>query len=61
MLKLKVKIKLYWTAMINVEPDEAYGYIEGYSGSSILVYFPKSNTLRSISVESVIPVGYEEI
>lgn len=61
MLKLKVKIKLYWTAMINVELDEAYGYIEGYSGSSILVYFTKSNTLRSISVESVIPVGYEEI
>lgn len=31
MFKLRVKIKLYWTAMINVEPDEAYGYIEGYS------------------------------
>lgn len=61
MLKLKVKVKLYWTAMINVEPEEAYGYVEGYSGSSILVYFPESNTLRPVSVESVIPVGYEEV
>lgn len=61
MLKLKVKVKLYWTAMINVEPEEAEGYIEGYSGDEVLIYLPNSNELRSIPVEEVIPIGYEEV
>lgn len=61
MFKLRVKIKLYWTAMINKEPEEAEGYIEGYSGDEVLIYLPNSNELRSIPVEEVIPIGYEEV
>lgn len=47
--------------MINKEPEEAEGYIEGYSGDEVLIYLPNSNELRSIPVEEVIPIGYEEV
>nr|DAT90324.1 MAG TPA: hypothetical protein [Caudoviricetes sp.] len=58
MLKLKVRI---WIETGCNEPEETDGYIEGYSGDRVLVYIPKLNALKSIFIEGVKLIGYEEV